>query len=49
MCLLDASLADLVKKGVITNEEAARHADEPAKFVNPKASATPGVPHAPAA
>jgi twitching motility protein PilT len=32
MCLLDASLADLVKNKVITREEAARHAEEPAKF-----------------
>jgi len=50
MCLLDASLADLVKKGIITNEEAARHADEPSKFLNPKpAAAVPGAPHAPVA
>ena len=48
MCLLDASLADLVKKGTITREEAARHADDPAKFLAPQA-ASPGVPHAPAA
>ncbi|MFL6197573.1 MAG: type IV pilus twitching motility protein PilT [Thermoanaerobaculia bacterium] len=34
MCLLDASLADLVKNKVITREEAARNADEPAKFAN---------------
>jgi twitching motility protein PilT len=32
MCLLDASLAELIKKGFITREEAARHAEEPAKF-----------------
>jgi twitching motility protein PilT len=49
MCLLDASLADLVKKGVITNEEAARHADEPSKFLNPKPAAPVGAPHAPVA
>ncbi|HKH49727.1 MAG TPA: type IV pilus twitching motility protein PilT [Thermoanaerobaculia bacterium] len=49
MCLLDASLGDLVKKGIITNEEAARHADEPAKFLSPKPAAAPGVPHAPVA
>jgi twitching motility protein PilT len=50
MCLLDASLADLVKKGIITSEEAARHAEEPAKFLAPKpAVAPPGAPHAPAA
>jgi twitching motility protein PilT len=34
MCLLDASLADLVKNKVITREEAARNADEPAKFTH---------------
>ena len=33
MCLLDASLADLVKTRVITKEEAFRHADDPSKFV----------------
>ncbi|MFY9821941.1 MAG: type IV pilus twitching motility protein PilT [Thermoanaerobaculia bacterium] len=32
MCLLDASLADLVKKGVITRDEALKHTDDPAKF-----------------
>lgn len=32
MCMLDASLADLVKQGTITREEALRHADDPAKF-----------------
>ncbi len=32
MCLLDASLADLVKKKVITREEALRNADDPQKF-----------------
>jgi twitching motility protein PilT len=32
MCLLDASLADLVKKNVITREEAMRQADDPQKF-----------------
>jgi len=32
MCLLDASLADLLKKGVITREEALKHTDDPAKF-----------------
>lgn len=51
MCLLDASLADLVKKGTITREEAARHADDPAKFLAPQAAAAaaPGAPNAPAA
>jgi twitching motility protein PilT len=34
MCLLDASLSDLVKNKVITREEAARHAEEPAKLAN---------------
>ena len=34
MCLLDASLADLVKNKVITREEAARNAEDPAKFTN---------------
>jgi twitching motility protein PilT len=34
MCLLDASLADLVKNKVITREEAARNAEDPAKFAN---------------
>ncbi|HEX3555103.1 MAG TPA: type IV pilus twitching motility protein PilT [Thermoanaerobaculia bacterium] len=32
MCLLDASLADLVKKGSIHREEAMKQADEPQKF-----------------
>jgi twitching motility protein PilT len=49
MCMLDASLADLVKKGTITTEEAARHADDPAKFLNPKPATATGVPNAPAA
>ncbi|MEA2564298.1 MAG: twitching motility protein PilT [Acidobacteriota bacterium] len=34
MCLLDASLADLVKNKVITREEAMRNAEDPAKFAN---------------
>jgi twitching motility protein PilT len=34
MCLLDASLADLVKNRVITREEAARNAEDPAKFAH---------------
>jgi twitching motility protein PilT len=34
MCLLDASLADLVKNKVITREEAARNAEDPAKLAN---------------
>ena len=49
MCLLDASLADLVKKGIITSEEAARHAEEPAKFLAPKPAPAAGAPHAPVA
>lgn len=49
MCLLDASLADLVKKGTITREEAARHADDPAKFLAPQAAAATGAPNAPTA
>ncbi len=49
MCLLDASLADLVKKGIITSEEAARHADDPVKFLPPKPAAAAGAPHAPVA
>jgi twitching motility protein PilT len=32
MCLLDASLADLVKRRVVTREEAMKHAEEPAKL-----------------
>ena len=32
MCLLDTSLADLVKNKVITREEAVRQADDPQKF-----------------
>ena len=32
MCMLDASLADLLKKGIITREEALKHTDDPAKF-----------------
>jgi len=33
MCLLDASLADLVKRGVITKQEAAMHAEDTKKFL----------------
>ncbi|HEX4961105.1 MAG TPA: type IV pilus twitching motility protein PilT [Thermoanaerobaculia bacterium] len=32
MCLLDASLADLIKKGFISREEAMKHAEEPHKL-----------------
>jgi twitching motility protein PilT len=35
MCLLDGSLAELVKQKVITREEAARQADDPQKFAAP--------------
>jgi twitching motility protein PilT len=38
MCLLDASLAELVKNKVITREEAARNAEDPQKFGAPAAS-----------
>ena len=31
--LLDSSLAELLKKGVITKKEARRHADEPENFI----------------
>jgi twitching motility protein PilT len=34
MCLLDASLAELLKNKVITREEALRNAEDPAKFAN---------------
>jgi twitching motility protein PilT len=33
MCQLDASLAELVKSGTITREEAARNADDPQRFL----------------
>ncbi len=49
MCLLDASLADLVKRGVITSEEAARNAEEPAKFLPAKPTMAAGDLHAPVA
>ena len=32
MCMLDASLADMVKNRVITREEAMRNAEDPQKF-----------------
>jgi twitching motility protein PilT len=38
MCLLDASLAELVKNKVITREEAARNAEETARFLAPAAA-----------
>ena len=34
MCLLDASLADLVKNRIITREEALKNADEPQRFAS---------------
>jgi twitching motility protein PilT len=46
MCLLDASLADLVKSGTITREEAARNAEDPARFTGAP-TASPAVPGAP--
>jgi twitching motility protein PilT len=38
MCMLDTSLAELVKNKVITREEAARQAEDPQKFGAPAAS-----------
>jgi twitching motility protein PilT len=38
MCLLDASLAELVKNKVITREEAARNAEDPQRFGAPAAA-----------
>jgi twitching motility protein PilT len=35
MCLLDSSLADLVKNKVITREEAMRNSEDPQRFANP--------------
>jgi twitching motility protein PilT len=43
MCLLDASLAELVKAGTITREEAARHAEDPARFLSPKTAAPAAI------
>lgn len=42
MFLLDSSLTELVKSGVITKEEGLRHADDPAKFMLPPPPAVPG-------
>ena len=39
MCMLDASLADLVKNRVITREEALRNAEDPSKFGGAPAAA----------
>jgi twitching motility protein PilT len=38
MCMLDASLAELVKNKVITRDEAARNAEDPQRFGAPAAS-----------
>ncbi len=42
MFLLDHSLAELVKTGVITKEEGLRHAEDPAKFMLPPPPVIPG-------
>ncbi|HEV7670730.1 MAG TPA: PilT/PilU family type 4a pilus ATPase [Thermoanaerobaculia bacterium] len=42
MFLLDASLTELVKSGMITKEEGLRHADDPAKFMLPPPPVVPG-------
>jgi twitching motility protein PilT len=34
MCMLDASLAELVKNKVITRDEAARNAEDPQRFAS---------------
>ncbi len=47
MCLLDASLAELVKSGTITREEAARNAEDPARFAGAPPAPIPGAPGAP--
>ncbi|MEA2691325.1 MAG: twitching motility protein PilT [Acidobacteriota bacterium] len=47
MCLLDASLAELAKSGAITREEAARNAEDPARFTGTPA-ASPGAVAVPA-
>jgi len=44
MCLLDASLADLIKAGTITREEALKHAEDPAKFQAPGSAGAPSGP-----
>ncbi|HTQ78515.1 MAG TPA: type IV pilus twitching motility protein PilT, partial [Thermoanaerobaculia bacterium] len=43
MCLLDSSLADLVKSGAITREEAAKNAEDPARFLGAAASPAPAA------
>ena len=42
MFLLDYSLSELVKTGVITKEEGLRHAEDPAKFMLPPPPVIPG-------
>jgi twitching motility protein PilT len=42
MCMLDSSLAELVKTGVITREEAQRNADDPQRFAGAVGSAAAG-------
>jgi twitching motility protein PilT len=42
MCMLDSSLAELVKTGVITREEAQRNADDPQRFAAAAATAGAG-------
>ncbi len=42
MFLLDSSLTELVKSGVITKEEGLRHAEDPAKFMLPPPPVLPG-------
>jgi len=32
MCSLDASLAELVKRGAVARDEALKHCDDPARF-----------------
>jgi twitching motility protein PilT len=44
MCLLDSSLAELVKAGTITREEAARHAEDPARFQAQQTAAAAAAP-----
>jgi len=47
MCLLDSSLAELVKSGTITREEAAKNAEDPARFLAPAAPPPAGGAPAP--
>ncbi len=43
MCMLDASLAELVKNKVITREEAARNAEDPQRFGAPAPAPAPAA------